>query len=79
MSYIHDENEPETGPQYITLDVTGFYRTMLINTTFYEYSLIMPFNENYNTIVPANLYYLECPLNDDLVSLVPEKDYSVTY
>ena len=73
MSYIHNEND------YITLDVTGFYRTMLINTTFYNYKLIMPFNENYNVIVPANLYYIECPLNDDLVSLVPEKDYSVTY
>ena len=73
MSYIHNEND------YITLDVTGFYRTMLINTTFYDYKLIVPFNENYNVIVPANLYYIECPLNDDLVSLVPEKDYSVTY
>ena len=73
MSYIHNEND------YITLDVTGFYRTMLINTTFYDYKLIMPFNENYNVIVPANLYYIECPLNDDLVSLVPEKDYNVTY
>ena len=76
MSYIHNEND------YITLDVTGFYRTMLINTTFYDYKLIVPwtpFNENYNVIVPANLYYIECPLNDDLVSLVPEKDYNVTY
>ena len=43
----------------------------------------MPFNndmkDNKLSLVPANLYYLECPLNDDLVSLVPEKDYSVTY
>ena len=23
---------------YITLDMTSFYRTMLINTTFYEFS-----------------------------------------
>lgn len=73
MSYIYNEDD------YITLDVTGFYRTMLINTAFYEYSLIVPFNKNNNVIVPSNLYYLECPLNDDLVSLVPEKDYSVTY
>lgn len=72
MSYIHDIDK------YITLDVTGFYRTMLINTTFYEYSLIMPFNNKLN-IVPSNLYYIECPLNNDLVSLVPEKEYSVTY
>ena len=72
MSFVYDEND------YITLDVTGFYRTMLINTTFYEYKLIMPFN-NKLKIMPSNLYYLECPVNDDLVSLVPEKDYSVTY
>ena len=73
MSYIYNEDD------YITLDVTGFYRTMLINTTFYEYSLIVPFNKNNNVIVPSNLYYLECPLNDDLVSLVPEKEYDKTY
>lgn len=28
---------------YITLDMTRFYTNMLINTTFYEFSLIMPF------------------------------------
>lgn len=37
MNYIHggvcaDDDE------YITLDMTSFYRTMLINTTFYEFS-----------------------------------------
>lgn len=51
---------------------------MLINTTFYEYKLIMPFN-NKLALVPANLYYIECPVNDDLVSLVPEKEYDKTY
>ena len=63
---------------YITLDMTSFYRTMLINTTFYEFSLIapwapldMPFN-NY-ALVPSNLYYIECPLTEDI------EDYSVIY
>lgn len=72
MSYIHDEDE------YITLDVTRFYRTMLINTTFYEYSLIMPFN-NKLKIVPANLYYIECPLNEDFENFLPEKEYDKRY
>lgn len=64
---------------YITLDMTSFYRTMLINTTFYEFSLIDPwppldmsFNNNY-ALVPSNLYYLECPLTEDI------EDYSVIY
>ena len=73
MSYIHDEDE------YITLDVTGFYRNMLINTTFYEYSLIMPFNNNNKFIVPSNLYYIECPLNEDFEDYLPEKDYDRRY
>lgn len=68
---------------YITLDMTRFYTNMLINTTFYEFSLIMPFNndikDNNLTLVPANLYYLECPLNEDFECPVPEKEYSVTY
>ena len=55
---------------YITLDMTRFYTNMLINTTFYEFSLIMPFNndikDNNLTLVPANLYYLECHLNEDI-------------
>lgn len=72
MSYIHDEDE------YITLDVTGFYRNMLINTIFYDYKLIVPFNNKLN-IEPSNLYYIECPLNDDLLNLVPENEYDRTY
>lgn len=73
MNYIHggvcaDDDE------YITLDMTSFYRTMLINTTFYEFSLIVPFNNiKDKVIVPANLYYIECPLTEDI------EDYSVTY
>ena len=62
---------------YITLDMTRFYTNMLINTTFYEFSLIMPFNndikDNKLTLVPANLYYLECPLTEDI------EDYSVIH
>ena len=51
---------------------------MLINTTFYEYSLIMPFN-NKLKIIPANLYYIECPLNEDFENFLPEKEYDKTY
>ena len=69
---------------YITLDMTRFYTNMLINTTFYEFSLIVPFMTSFNkdnklTLVPANLYYLECPLNEDFECPVSEKEYSVTY
>lgn len=64
--------------EYITLDMTRFYTNMLINTTFYEFSLIAPFN-NTLALVPANLYYIECPLNEDFECPVSEKEYSVTY
>lgn len=72
ISYIHDEDE------YITLDVTRFYTNMLINTKFYDYKEIELFSKN-NCIVPANLYYIECPLNEDFESFLPEKEYDKKY
>lgn len=72
ISYIHDEDE------YITLDVTRFYTNMLINTKFYDYNEIELFSKHH-CIVPANLYYLECPLNEDFENFVPEKDYNKRY
>ena len=45
---------------------------MLINTKFYDYKEIELFNNN---IVPANLYYLECPLNEDFESFIHEMEY----
>lgn len=72
LSYIHDEDG------YITLDVTRFYTNMLINTKFYDYKEIEIFSKR-PCIIPANLYYLECPLNEDFESFLPEKEYDKKY
>lgn len=49
---------------------------MIINTKFYDYKEIELFN---NSIVPANLYYLECPLNEDFESFIHEMEYDKKY
>ena len=76
MNYDYGAND-----DYITLDMTRFYTNMLINTTFYEFSLIVPWTplDMSFTLVPANLYYLECPLNEDFEDYLPEKEYDNTY
>lgn len=51
---------------------------MLINTLFYDYKEIELFSKH-PCIVPANLYYLECPLNEDFESFLPEKEYDKKY
>lgn len=51
---------------------------MLINTKFYDYNEIELFSKH-PCIEPANLYYLECPLNEDFENFVPEKEYDKKY